>query len=342
VRYKLLGSSGLRVSELCLGTMSFGEAWGFGADRAESARIVTAFGERGGTFIDTAINYQDGQSEEIVGDLLAGDRDRWVIATKYSLSTEPSDPNASGNSRKNMMRSIEASLRRLRTDYVDLYYVHAWDFTTSPEEVMRGLDDLVSSGRVLHVGISDAPAWVVARANAIAELRGWSRFVGVQLRYNLLDRTAERELLPMAEAHDLAVTAWAPLAAGILTGKYSRGGDPDTLRRARLTEADLAVARAVDAVADEVGATSAQVALAWLRSRSERIVPVVGARTLGQARDLLGSLDVHVPDEALARLEEVSRIELGFPHDLLGSPTTERLLFGQTNERLVRPKPPRG
>jgi aryl-alcohol dehydrogenase-like predicted oxidoreductase len=342
MRYRHFGSSGLRVSELCLGTMSFGEAWGFGADRAESGRIVAAFGERGGNFIDVANNYQDGQSEEIIGAVVEGDRDRWVIATKYSLATRAGDPNAAGNSRKNMMRSLEASLKRLRTDYVDLYWVHAWDFTTSPEEVMRGLDDLVSSGRVLYVGISDAPAWVVARANTIAEWRGWSRFVGVQLRYNLVDRTAERELLPMAAAHDLAVAAWAPLSAGILTGKYSRGGDPDTLRRARVTDVNLSIAREVDAVADEIGATSAQVALAWLRQRSERIVPVVGARTIGQIEDALGSLDVRIPAEGLERLDAVSRIELGFPHDFLANPATARLIYGDTDDRLVRPVPARG
>jgi aryl-alcohol dehydrogenase-like predicted oxidoreductase len=345
MKYKHLGWSGLRVSELCLGTMSFGDAWGFGADRDESARIAAAFAERGGNFIDTANKYHEGQSEEIVGAIIHENRDRWVVATKYTLATRSGDPNAVGNSRKNMMRAVEASLRRLQTDYIDLYWVHAWDFTSSPEEVMRGLDDLIAAGKVLYLGISDAPAWVVSRCNAIAELRGWSRFAAIQLQYNLIERTSDRELLPMAGALDLAVTAWAPMAGGVLTGKYTRGGDVETKRAGaneyRLTEGNLAIARELDAVADRLGATSAQVAVAWVRQRDPRMIPIVGARKLGQIEDLLGSIDLEIPPDQLARLDEVSRVELGFPHDFLGQPAIESIVYGDTADRLLRP-PPRG
>ena len=225
MRYRLLGPSGLRVSELCLGTMSFGEAWGFGADEKQSHRILDAFAEAGGNFVDTANAYHEGQSEEILGSFLGPDRDRWVVATKYTLAMRPGDPNAAGNSRKNLRASVEASLRRLRTDYLDVLWVHAWDYTCPVEEVMRGLDDLVSAGKVNHVALSDAPAWVASAANTLATLRGWSPLVALQAEYSLLERTAERELLPVAEAFGLSLCAWAPMGAGILTGKYTRGPD---------------------------------------------------------------------------------------------------------------------
>jgi aryl-alcohol dehydrogenase-like predicted oxidoreductase len=214
MRYQLLGPSGLRVSELCLGTMSFGDAWGFGADEKESHRILGEFADAGGNFVDTANKYHEGQSEEILGSFLGPGRDRWVVATKYTLAMRPGDPNAAGNSRKNLRSSVEASLRRLRTDYLDLLWVHAWDYTTPVEEVMRGLDDLVSAGKVNHVALSDAPAWVASAANTLATLRGWSPLVALQAEYSLLERTAERELLPVAEAFGLSLCAWAPMGAG--------------------------------------------------------------------------------------------------------------------------------
>jgi aryl-alcohol dehydrogenase-like predicted oxidoreductase len=221
MRYKLLGNSGLRVAELALGTMTFGEDWGWGASKEESRKIWDCYAKAGGNFIDTSVNYTNGSAESFVGDFAAGDRDHFVLSTKFTLARRQGDPNAAGNHRKNMMNSVETSLRHLKTDYIDLLWLHAWDFTTSIEEVMRGLDDLVRQGKVLYVGISDSPAWVVSAANTMAELRGWSRFAGLQVRYNLADRDVERDLLPMARAFGLAVMPWSVLGAGTLTGKYN-------------------------------------------------------------------------------------------------------------------------
>ncbi len=343
MRYKLLGPSGLRVSELCLGTMSFGEAWGFGADEVESHRILDAFGEAGGNFIDTANKYHEGQSEEILGHYLGAERDHWVVGTKYTLAMRPDDPNAAGNSRKNMRASVEASLRRLGTDHLDVLWVHAWDYATPVEEVMRGLDDLVRAGTVHYVGLSDAPAWIASQANTLAAQHGWSPFIALQIQYSLLERTGERELLPVADAFGLSVTAWAPMAAGVLTGKYTRGSSttPADSKRAGgnqelLTERTLAIAREVDRVADELGATSAQVAIAWIRQRSERTIPIVGIRTVEQASDVLGSLDVELTPEHRARLDEVSRIDLGFPYNLLGGPQGQ-MVYGNLEPQIDLP-----
>jgi aryl-alcohol dehydrogenase-like predicted oxidoreductase len=340
MNFKLLGQSGLKVSELALGTMTFGENWGFGAGERECREMLEAYADAGGNFIDTANKYTEGAAEEILGELISAQRDRWVLATKYSLAMQEGDPNAVGNSRKNMMRSVEASLRRLRTDYIDLYWVHAWDFTTPVDEVMRGLDDLISSGKVLYVGISDAPAWLVAQANTMARLRGWSRFVGLQVQYNLLERTVERELLPMADAFGLGVTAWAPLAGGLLTGKYTRGkGDPDTRRapmnQGMLTERNLRIAREVDAVADEAGISSVQVAISWVRQRARNIVPIVGARSAAQLKQSIGALQHTLTEAQMARLGEVSAIELGFPHDFLAQPAIDSVVYGDTKDRLI-------
>src|SRR4051794_23046567 len=219
MRYKLLGKSGLRVSELCLGTMTFGDDWGWGADRAESRRVFDAFADAGGNFVDTANNYTDGTSEQLVGEFTEHTRERFVLATKYTLTLDDTDPNAGGNHRKSLVRSLDQSLRRLRTDYVDLLWLHMYDAFTPIEEAVRALDDQVRLGKVLYVGISDSPAWVAARANAIAELRGWTPFVGLQLPYSLASRDPERELLPMAAELGLTVTAWGVLGAGVLTGR---------------------------------------------------------------------------------------------------------------------------
>lgn len=318
MKYRLMGHSGLRVSELALGAMTFGtKDWG--VDKDESRRVYEGFREAGGNFIDTANIYSGGTSETFLGEFLAEDRERIVLATKYTGATRARDVNAAGNNRKNMMDSLHASLRRLRTDYVDLYWVHARDFTTPIEEVMRGLDDLVRQGKVLYVGISDTPAWEVARANTLATLRGWSAFVGLQIRYSLLDRAVERELLPMASALDLTVTPWDTLGSGILTGKYNANPNESgraTLRN-RVKERDLGIAAEVVAVARELGRTPAQVALAWVRQGQGVIVPLVGARTRAQLDDNLGCLDFELSAAHKQRLDEVSRIELGFPHDFL-------------------------
>jgi aryl-alcohol dehydrogenase-like predicted oxidoreductase len=318
MKYRLMGNSGLRVSELALGAMTFGTQ-GWGADKDESRRVYDGFREAGGNFIDTANIYSGGASETFLGEFLAGDRERVVLATKYTGATRARDVNAAGNNRKNLMDSLHASLRRLRTDYIDLYWVHARDFLTPIAEVMRGLDDLVRQGKVLYVGVSDTPAWEVARANTLAELRGWSAFVGLQIRYSLLDRAVERELLPLAKALDLTVTPWDVLGSGVLAGKYN--GNPAEAGRAKLrgfvTERALGIAGEVIKVAQELGRTPAQVALNWVRQGQGVIVPLVGARTRAQLDDNLGCLEFSLTPEAKQRLDDASKIELGFPHEFL-------------------------
>lgn len=320
MKHRLLGRSGLRVSELALGTMTFGMP-GWGADEDESRRVYDGFREAGGNFVDTANLYSGGRSEALLGGFVAPERDRIVLATKYTIAIGTDDPNAIGNSRKNMVQSLHASLERLRTDYVDLYWVHVRDSATPLEEVMRGLDDLVRQGKILYVGISDTSAWEVSRANTLAELRGWTPFVGLQVKYSLLDRAVEREHLPMARALDLAVTPWDTLGSGILTGKYNR--DPDTAGRVvqrgrEIAERELAIAAAVMQIAEKLGRTPAQVALSWVRQQPGVIVPLVGARTREQLDDNLGCLELELDPEDLARLDEASRIELGFPYDFVG------------------------
>jgi aryl-alcohol dehydrogenase-like predicted oxidoreductase len=343
MRYRLLGPSGLRVSEICLGTMSFGDAWGFGADEKESHRILDGFAEAGGNFLDTANKYHEGQTEEILGSFLGPGRDRWVVGSKYTLAMRSGDPNAAGSSRKNMRQSVEASLRRLRTDYLDVLWVHAWDYVTPVDEIMSGLDDLVRTGTVNYVGLSDTPAWVASQANTMAALRGWTPFVALQIQHSLIERTGERELLPVADAFGLAVAAWAPMGAGILTGKYTRhpsAGPQDSMRAAavqgRLTERTLRIARELDRVADELGASSAQVAVAWSRRRGERIIPIVGIRTSDQLHDVLGCLEVELSDEHLSRLDDISRDEAGFPYNLLSGPEGQ-LVYGDLEPSIDLP-----
>src|SRR5262252_6505484 len=224
MKYRLLGNSGLRVSEVSLGAMTFGEEWGWGSAKEESRKVYDAFREAGGNFIDTANIYTNGASESFLGEFMEGHRQSVVLATKYTNAASGKDPNAAGNQRKNMVQSVEASLKRLRTEYIDLYWVHIWDQITPVEEVMLGLDDLVRAGKVLYVGISDAPAWWIAQANTLASLRGWSPFIAMQIEYSLIERTVERELIPVAKALNVGVTAWSPLAGGVLTGKYHGHG----------------------------------------------------------------------------------------------------------------------
>jgi aryl-alcohol dehydrogenase-like predicted oxidoreductase len=236
-----------------------------------------------------------------------------------------------------MVQALDASLKRLGTDYIDVYWVHAWDFTTPASEVMRALDDMVRAGKVLHVGVSDTPAWIVSRANTLAELRGWSPFVALQLRYSLIDRTAERDLIPMARAMDLAITPWSILGAGTLTGKYSRGAAPAEGRAKEGAATDvrnLGIADAVVGIADEIGCTPSQVAVSWVRQQHGVIVPLVGARNLEQLEDNLGALDVTLDEDHLARLDEVSRIEPGFPHDFLASDPIRDIVFGGTFDQI--------
>ena len=339
MRYTLFGRSGLRVSELCLGTMTFGEDWGWGAPKATCARVLDLFAEAGGNFVDTANNYTGGSAEAIVGELLAGRREEFVVASKYTLQTRSGDQNAVGNQRKNLVQALEASLRRLRTDYVDVYFVHARDTFTPVEEVMRALDDQVRAGKVLYVAVSDWPAWEIARATTMAELRGWTPFAGLELPYSLLERTPERELMPMAQALDLAVAAFSPLSRGLLTGKYlpDAEGGPATSGRAagsarHLDERTERVVREVVAVAREVGATPSQVAIAWIRSRPGVVIPIVGVTSEEQMRDNLGCLAVELSTEQVARLDDVSAIDLGFPYGFLRQDFIKRLVYGDEYE----------
>lgn len=333
MRYKLLGRSGLRVSELCLGTMTFGTEWGWGADRDECVKMLAKFADYGGNFVDTAINYTNGASERIIGELTFGQRDRFVIATKYTLSTDPKDPNAAGNHRKNLVRSVHTSLSHLKTDYLDLLWVHAWDGLTLEDEVMRALDDLVRMGKVLYIGVSDTPAWVVARSQTLAELRGWSAFAALQVEYSLIERTVERELLPMARALGLSVTPWGALGGGVLAGKYRGHGEADDSKRApmnveRANARNLAIASVVVRVAEEVGRSPSQVALAWVRQKGAEVIPIVGARTTRQLQDNLDSLTLMLSPERMATLDAASAIDLGFPSAFLSQPFIRSLVHG--------------
>ena len=337
--YRLLGRSGLRVSPLCLGTMTFGTGPGaWGSSDEEAAAMVDMFIDRGGNFIDTADFYgQMGQSEVLLGRLLGERRERMVVSTKYSLTTRPGDPNASGNHRKNMVRSVEASLKRLGTDYIDLYYLHMWDFRTPVDEILRAFDDLVRAGKVLYIGLSDTPAWQASRMQAIAELRGWSQFCALQISYSLAERSVEHELVPMALEMGMGVCPWSPLGGGVLTGKYTRrdlagGGDAGSRKAqnvmtGRLTEATLGIAEVISDVAAEVGNTPAQIALAWLLTRRSVTAPVLGARTPAQLEDNLGALAVELSAEHLARLDEASALPKIFPMSTLKSPS-ESYVFG--------------
>lgn len=320
--------------------MSFGQDWGFGADEPTSHTVLDTYLDRGGNFLDTANKYHNGQTEEYLGRWLGSRRDRMVIATKYTLSMDHTDPNASGNHRKSLVRAVEGSLRRLQTDHIDLLWVHAWDDQTPWQETVRALDDLVRAGKILYVGVSDTPAWVVSSCNVFAELRGWSPFIGLQIEYSLLQRTPERDLLPMAEHFGMSVVAWGPLGGGVLTGKYTRGGDNDSQRaegneaRGRTSPQKLEIARTVDAVADELGATSAQVATAWVSQRSYGTIPIVGARTVNQITDTLGATEITLAEEQLKRLDEVSAVELGFPHDFLASRSVQDMIHGEIRTQL--------
>ena len=315
MKYRLFGRTGLRVSELLLGTMTFD-------DPTEARRIVDAYADAGGNVLDTASAY--GGGEELLGSIVTR-RDRFVIGTKYTLSRDAADPNASGNHRKNLTASLDRSLRRLRTDHVDVYWVHIWDRHTPVEETMRALDDAVRAGKILYTGISDAPAWVVARANTLAQWRDWTPFAGLQVPYNLLKRDVERELLPMAESLGLTVTAWAPLAAGKLTGATGRRADP-----ASLTDRERSAAHAVREVAAELGASPAQVALAWTRAKSRAVLPLVGVSSVAQLTENLGALDLTLSDEAVRRLEAATDFRPGFPSDFIAECERSPFVFGET------------
>ncbi|MEU6778869.1 aldo/keto reductase [Nonomuraea angiospora] len=347
--YRLLGRSGLRVSPLALGTMTFGTDWGWGSDKDESRRIFDTYVDRGGNFIDTASQYTEGTAETLVGEFASGRREELVLATKYTMARRPGDPNSGGNHRKSMVQSVEASLRRLNTDFIDLLYLHAWDFTTPVEEILRAMDDLVRAGKVLYVGISDAPAWQVSRMQAIADLRGWAPLIALQIEYSLVERTVERDLIPMAREMGLGVVPWSPLAGGVLTGKYGRddlaqevSADPSGTRKnvaaanGSLTERALDIADVVKQVAGELGVKPSQVALAWTTLNPGVTAPIVGARTTAQLEDNLGALDVRFGDGQLAALEAAGRVDLGFPHEFLARPMPRQVMLGGVKLDLAR------
>jgi aryl-alcohol dehydrogenase-like predicted oxidoreductase len=343
MRYRLLGNSGLRVSEAALGTMTFGEEWGWGTAKEEARKVYDAFRDAGGNFIDSANFYTNGTSERFLGEFMKGNRQCVVLGTKYSNAAPGRDPNAAGNHRKNMMQAVELSLERLQTDYIDLYWVHIWDQITPVEEVMRGLDDLVCHGKVLYVGISDAPAWWIAQANALAQLRGWSPFVGLQIEYSLIERTVERELVPMAKALNLGLTAWSPLARGVLSGKYHGHGSSDQGRMNIDTMKDFMpeqqrtdrIVSAVKAVSDRTGRSMAQVALAWLRYRPVPVTPIIGARKLSQLQDNLASLDLALSAEQVKALDQASQIDLGFPYHLYAKESVRAIAYGGMREQIL-------
>lgn len=329
MRYRLLGRSGLRVSELCLGTMTFGETWGWGASKDVSRKIFDTFADKGGNFIDTANNYTDGTSEAYVGEFIHADRERFVVATKYTLTERRADPNGGGNSRKNMMQSVNRSLKRLNTDYIDLLYLHMWDFSTPVEEVMRGMDDLVRAGKVLYVAFSDTPAWVVSYAIGLAEKYGWSRPVACQFPYSLLDRAAERSVIPMANTMDLALTPWGLLEGGELTGKYNTDND-EPKRSADAGDQAKDVAEALMALAGEIGRTPSQIAINWVRQQQGNFIPILGARTEAQIRDNLGVLDFELSAEQIEELNQLADFRLGFPMSFLTNDHVRGLIFGET------------
>ncbi|QIQ02214.1 aldo/keto reductase [Streptomyces liangshanensis] len=327
--YRLLGRSGLRVSPLALGAATFGTEWGWGAGRDEARKLFDLYVERGGNFVDTANTYTNGSSERLLGEFTRDHRERLVLATKYTTQRRPGDPNSGGSHRKSLFASVEASLRQLDTDYIDVLYLHVWDFTTPVEEILRGMDDLVRQGKVLYVAISNAPAWQVSRMQAIADLRGWSPLVALQIEYNLIERSGERDLMPMAREMGLGVVPYSPLAGGVLTGKYTRddltttraaadGTRKDfTLATGGLTARGLDIAEVVKEVAAELGRSTAQVGLAWTLRNPDVTSSLVGARTVAQLEDNLGALEVEFTPDQQARLDAAGAIDLGFPHDLL-------------------------
>lgn len=342
MRYSLLGRSGLRVSKIALGTMTFGTGveWSRSEDAARA--VFETYAEAGGNFIDTANMYMGGESERIVGRLVASDRERFVVATKYANAVPgASDPNAAGVHRKSLTQSLDASLKRLGLDYIDLYYVHWWDFTTPVEEVQRALDDAVRAGKILHIGLSDVPAWVVSRAQAFADLRGVAPIAAMQLEYSLVQRSIEREHLPLARACDIAITAWSPLAGGILSGKYTRAAKAegprrmDSMQLQPLDDRNRRIAEAVDALAERLGVRPAQVALAWLIAAG--VIPVVGATSAQQMSENLGALDLDLAPADLAELNAASAFDAGHPYSMLSWDMPMALGYGGMFENIDIP-----
>ncbi|MDB4975156.1 MAG: oxidoreductase [Myxococcaceae bacterium] len=324
--YVTLGRSGLRVSPFCLGTMTFGEDLGWGSSVSESQAVMDRFSERGGNFIDTANLYTKGHSEKIIGDHVGREsskRDRLVIATKFSGNHYPGDPNGGGSSRKSIIAACEQSLRRLQTDYIDLYWLHNWDKHTPIEETMAALHDLVQAGKVRYLGISDTPAWKTTQAQLLAQFRGWTPFIGLQIEYSLLERTVEGELIPMAIELGMGVTPWSPLRGGILSGKYTRenAGQGDVTKRSwnasYLNDKAYVVIDALHAIAKALDTTPARVALSWVHDRPGVSSTIIGARTLPHLDDNIAALEVKLSAEQTAKLDELTTPTLNFPAQFL-------------------------
>ena len=340
--YRLLGNSGLRVSPLCLGTMTFGEDWGWGADFDTSQQIFNTYADRGGNFIDTANMYTNGTSEKFLGKLLEGKRDNFVLATKYSLNMNPKNPNAGGNHRRSMITAVEDSLKRLKTDYIDLYWLHTWDYRNSIEEVLRALDDLVRQGKILHIGLSDTPAWVVSEGQAIARLRGWTPVSAIQIHYNLVERTSEADMIPMAEHHNITSLAWSPLAGGVLAGKYTMsdleedndgngsGRKQMSQSMGQLNERSIKIGEKVKEIAQEIGRSPSQVALNWIVQQPEGIIPLIGARKLSHVEDNLQAIDFILTAEQIKRLNEASSFDFPFPYNFATPQLIDSVVDGET------------
>ena len=323
--YITLGRSGLRVSPFCLGAMTFGEDLGWGSSVEESQQIIDRFIEFGGNFIDTANFYTKGHSEKIIGDHVgrhSARRDRLVIATKFSGNLYPGDPNGGGSGRKSIIAACENSLRRLQTDYIDLYWLHNWDVHTPIEETMAALEDLVRAGKVRYLGVSDTPAWKIAEANVTARFRGWSAFVGLQIEYSLLERTVEQELVPMARELGVGITPWSPLKGGVLSGKYTRHNagqikpDRGFIADTVFTEKTYAIVEELDIIAKAHESTVARVALAWVQAQPGVTSTLIGARRLAQLEDNLKALDVKLSAEEFGRLDALTKPTFGFPQSI--------------------------
>lgn len=352
MKYISLGTSNLKVSQVCLGAMTFGEEFGIGAPEAESRRIYETFLDAGGNFIDTANIYNQGTSERMLAGFIDAHRDYIVLASKYSLSTQSTDPNAGGNQRKNLVQSLEASLRRLNTDYLDLYWVHASDQSTGLVELMRALDDQIRLGKILHIGVSNAPAWMIAAANTLAIERNMTPFTAMQLHYNLIERSIEREYFDLADAQDMAITAWSPLASGFLTGKFNPGAEEAAREGARLTTSPrgaqylqpekFAVAEALAEIAKDVGCTCAQLALAWMAQRSNTcVIPIIGARSASQLSENLGCIDVELQARQVSQLDELTAPEPEYPQSLFDSEFFQTMMFGEGRENIETRRPRR-
>ena len=315
--YSLLGRTGLRVSPFCLGAMTFGNTGSWGADENQSRAIFDRYRAAGGNFIDTANVYTEGQSETLLGQFLSssGERDRIVLATKFSISTFRGDPNAGGNGRKNIYQSLEASLKRLKTDYIDLYYLHYWDTLTPIDEVMETLDALVRSGKVRYFGLSDVPAWYLAKGQTYAALQGKTKIAALQVEYSLLDRTIENEHVAAAQDLGVGICAWGPLGSGLLTGKYQRDRSAqgegriaiDKHYERQLTERNFKIVDALVEVAKELGRPPSQVALNWISRRPAVTSTIIGARTPVQLDENLAALEFDIPAELSERLNRASR-----------------------------------